>query len=206
VLVNFDAEIDIWEKLIENIFEIQSDKISTSLAKTLSVTLTLAPFSPTKVRERVLEVIFEYFQFAALHPTSSMNVVREQVAESHAEINSKYLMLIESGHSATYICPYLLGNSVNHATLRLDVGGRLLTKKLKEMISFKYIKLNNEIKLVGDIKESLCYVSMDFRSEMSLRKHALAKIYRLPDIEVNRKGYVMVRVDDNDRKSANFLY
>jgi len=51
--------------------------------------------------------------------------------------NTPFNSIIDSSHSATYFVPFFNGEIINKAIRRLDVGGRLLTNQLKEIISFK---------------------------------------------------------------------
>lgn len=58
-------------------------------------------------------------------------------------------MVIESGHSATYFVPIFDGEPINYAIRRVDVGGRLLTKYLKDLITFRYLNVKHDLKLVS---------------------------------------------------------
>ena len=70
ILVNFDSQIDIWETLLEKSVNLPKDRLQ-AYDKSLSLTLSVAPFAPAKVRERTLEIVFEYFHFGAFHPLTS---------------------------------------------------------------------------------------------------------------------------------------
>ena len=52
------------------------------------------------------------------------------------------------------------------AIRRIDVGGRLLTNRMKELISLRQINLMDETHLVNQIKEDTCFVSQDFRADL----------------------------------------
>lgn len=51
-------------------------------------------------------------------------------------------------------------------SVSIDVGGKLLTNKLKELASFRQWNMMDETHIVNDIKEKCCYVSTDFRKDM----------------------------------------
>lgn len=38
---------------------------------------------------------------------------------------------------------------INHAVKKLDIGGRLLSNHLKDIISFRYLNLQNEYRLMN---------------------------------------------------------
>lgn len=46
-------------------------------------------------------------------------------------------LLIDSGYSFTHIVPYVKGKKVKNAIRRIDVGGKLLTNHLKDIISYR---------------------------------------------------------------------
>jgi len=89
--------------------------------------------------------------------------------------------------------PFFNGKPLKHAATRIDVGGKLLTNLLNELISFKEINLQGETHLVNDIKEALCYVSTDFQRELEIcqqRANPIVKEYMLPDYKTLRKGLI----------------
>lgn len=45
-----------------------------------------------------------------------------------------------------------------------------------------------EREMVGDIKEKLCYVALDYQSDLEMPPHTLEKSYELPSGEVIRIG------------------
>jgi actin-related protein 6 len=71
-----------------------------------------------------------------------------------------------------------------------------MTNFLKETVSFRYYNMMEETYLMNDIKEALCYVSQDFKSDLRIAKSgtSLAQRYVLPDFSVNRNGRVIIDV------------
>lgn len=49
---------------------------------------------------------------------------------------------------------------------RVNVGGKLLTNWLKEIVSYRQWNMMDEFKLMDDVKKALCYVSLDFDQEL----------------------------------------
>lgn len=81
---------------------------------------------------------------------------------------------------------------IRHAATRIDIGGKLLTNLLNEIISYKDYNLQGETMLVNDIKEQLCYVSQDFDTDMERvrsKEFDILKQYVLPDYNHTSKGY-----------------
>ena len=53
---------------------------------------------------------------------------------------------------------------------RIDVGGKLLTNHLKEMLSYRQLDLMGETYITNEVKERCCYVSLDYSRDMELAR------------------------------------
>jgi len=51
-------------------------------------------------------------------------------------------LLVDSGYSFTHIVPYIKGKKLKQGIRRIDVGGKMLTNHLKEIISYRYSELS----------------------------------------------------------------
>ncbi len=49
---------------------------------------------------------------------------------------------------------------------RLDIGGKLLTNHLKELVSFAQWNMMDETYIMNGVKESCCFVSDDFGRDL----------------------------------------
>jgi actin-related protein len=56
---------------------------------------------------------------------------------------------------------------------RLDVGGKLLTNQLKELVSFRQWNMMDETYIMNDVKEVCCYVSQDFKADLEKCRYVL---------------------------------
>ena len=91
---------------------------------------------------------------------------------------------LDSGHGSTNSVPIHEGFAVVKNILRVDVGGEYLTDYLKTCLVEKDDALAGVSReVVRDIKESLCYVSLDFEKAISTATSSpkLDKSYTLPD-------------------------
>ena len=114
------------------------------------------------------------------------------------------LFVVDSGFSHTTITPLLYGRPIQQAIRRVDVGGKLLTNYLKELVSIRHYNLMNEDYLVNEAKENACFVSNDFRGDLErtwkgvLKNHKQASEpleeilidYVLPDYNTGTKGFI----------------
>jgi actin-related protein 6 len=51
---------------------------------------------------------------------------------------------------------------------RIDVGGKLLTNQLKELVSYRQWNMMDETYVMDEVKECCCYVSTDFKRDLEL--------------------------------------
>lgn len=153
--------------------------------------MTTQPLMPELILERYAEMIFEDFKFNACFMGSSASMA---LKHNQKEFQSDVCLVIDSGFSFTYAIPFIQGHPLRYAAKRIDVGGKLLTNLLTEMVSYKEVNLTGETLLVNDIKEQLCYVSLDYESDLDQLTHfkqsPLIKEYVLPDYNKHFKGYV----------------
>jgi len=65
--------------------------------------------------------------------------------------------VVDSGFSFTHVVPMIDGKIVWNAVKRLDVGGKLLTNQLKELVSFRQWNMMDETYIMNQVKESCCF-------------------------------------------------
>lgn len=123
---------------------------------------------------------------------------------SIAQLPAEILLLIDSGYSHTTITPIVQGRPIHTAIRRLDVGGKLLTNYLTRLLSLRHYDMRNETYIVNEMKETACYVSLDFKGDLDrtwkgtrgerredyLNGGGVAKDYVLPDFHTRTKGIV----------------
>ncbi|KAF9902946.1 Actin- protein 6 [Linnemannia zychae] len=104
-------------------------------------------------------------------------------------------VVVDSGYSFTHIIPFWKGKPILVGIRRINVGGKLLTNHLKEIISFRYWNMMDETHLVNEVKEACCYVSNNFWDELDIckkspRANKILQHYVLPDYSSQQRGYV----------------
>jgi len=50
----------------------------------------------------------------------------------------------------------------------VDVGGKLLTNHLKELVSYRQWNMMDETSIVNDVKEKCCFLSQDFERDLEI--------------------------------------
>jgi actin-related protein 6 len=96
-----------------------------------SLLMTVQPSLPFNVMERYAELIFEDFQFESFGMVTSHSMIRLAALEQ-TSIESPCQIVVDSGFSFTYGVPFFDGIPMKQASLRIDVGGKLLTNLLTE--------------------------------------------------------------------------
>lgn len=85
---------------------------------------------------------------------------------------------------------------------RLNVGGKLLTNYLKEIISFRHYDIMEEFFLADQIKKSCFFVSSNFNDDIEISKGKkpgnLSIDYVLPDYSTNKQGFVLTPGSQRD--------
>ena len=86
---------------------------------------------------------------------------------------------------------------VNFGVRRLNIGGKIMTNHLKQVVSYRAYNVMDETHLINDIKERLCYVSLDFGAELALTRFKGKK-------NTLRREFVLeaARVSEADARSA----
>ncbi|KAG1837315.1 hypothetical protein DFJ58DRAFT_917398 [Suillus subalutaceus] len=76
------------------------------------------------------------------------------------------LVVIDSGFSFTHVVPIINSQIQWYAVKRLDVGGKLMTNHLKELVSYRQWNMMDETYIMNHAKETCCYVSTRFFEDL----------------------------------------
>jgi actin-related protein 6 len=170
MLMNFDHELQIWDEMLKRTMKLDENNLSFGKLRDYMLNITFPVFSPMKLREKLIEVMFEYYGFGGFYPVTGPEMIQVYAKQNlKNKIDPKFQLIVESSHSGTYIVPFFDGEMVNYGIKKIDVGGKLLTNFLKERISFRHLDLSQEYKLVNDIKEKMCFISTNFNEDMRKR-------------------------------------
>jgi len=146
--------------------------------KTTKVLLTEPPLNPSKNREKMVEVMFEKYQFEGAF------IAIQAVLTLYAQ-GLLTGVVIDSGDGVTHICPVYEGFALPHLTRRLDIAGRDITKYLIKLLLLRGYAFNHtaDFETVRQMKEKLCYVGYDIEQEqrLALETTYLVEQYTLPD-------------------------
>ncbi|XP_069073027.1 actin-1-like [Pleurodeles waltl] len=164
VVTSWDDMEKIWRHLYHRALKIKS--------RSRPVLLTDAPLNPHQNREKMAEVMFEYFQVPAMYV--AMQAMLALYASGHTTG-----VVLDSGDGVTHSVAVFDGHSLTHSVSRLDFAGRDVTMYLSRLLmesGFSF-QSSSDREIVRDIKESLCYIALDPKKEPK----DLLRAYNLPD-------------------------
>ncbi|KAK9715181.1 hypothetical protein RND81_06G148000 [Saponaria officinalis] len=190
-LTNPDLQRDIWSHLF-------TTHLPHSPPSSSSLLLTLPPFSPPAVRRPLFELAFEDLSFRSLFVSDSFSLVHLYEASRNPDgvvSKTQCSLVVDSGFSFTHCAPVFQNFTLNYGVKRLDLGGKALTNYLKELISYRSINVMDETLIVDDVKENLCFVSLDVPRDLQLARrpgkdNIFKSTYVLPDGITHTKGFV----------------
>ncbi|KAK7604023.1 hypothetical protein V9T40_004296 [Parthenolecanium corni] len=186
-LVNWEAQKTVWDY----VFGEQCCKLNL---KESDVIVTEPYFNFASIQEGMTEIFFEEYDCQSLLRVNPGDLS----AYHYTKTNPKTLccLVVDSGYSFTHIIPYIKGKKYKSGIVRIDVGGKLLTNHLKEVISYRQLHVMDETYVINQVKEDVCYVSCNFNEDMRTSqrkddKNHIVRDYVLPDYTTIRRGHVV---------------
>jgi actin len=141
--------------------------------------------NPIANKEKMKQIMFETFSVPAFYVASPA----ELILTSTGCLSG---IVMDCGHGVTYTYPVHEGRLVRHAIKRIHLGGNDVTKRLLTMLTEKgyYFETTEEYEIVREMKEKLCYASIDFEQELMEFSCSRTKErnYTLPDGNVITVG------------------
>ncbi|KAG6622715.1 actin-like protein [Phytophthora cinnamomi] len=75
-------------------------------------------------------------------------------------------LVVDSGFSFTHVVPVIDRKVYLPGVRRINVGGKLLTNYLKEIVSYRQWNVMDDTPVINELKEALCYCSLDFDNDL----------------------------------------
>jgi actin-related protein len=167
IITDFNDVEEIWKHTFYNELHVAPEEHP--------LLLTEPPNNPLVNREKMTQIMFETFSVPAMY------VAIQAVLSIYATGRTTGIV-VDSGDGVSHTVPIYEGHALPHAISCLKFAGRELTNyMLKLMIDSGYsVSGGAEREIFRDIKENICFVSIDFDKDMNAEK-SWDKSYELPD-------------------------
>ncbi|KAJ7763203.1 actin-related protein Arp6 [Mycena maculata] len=188
-VVDWDAQKAVWDGIL-------SDEVLNVNPTESTILITEPYFNLPKIQEVYDQFIFEEYEFQAQYRATPASLIPHGTLFDQPGLPPPECMLIvDSGFSFTHVVPLMEGSVVWNAVKRLDVGGKLLTNQLKELVSFRQWNMMDETHIMNHVKETCCFVSQDFTRDLEACRAApkanpIVQEYVLPDLTKSSAGRV----------------
>jgi actin len=154
IVQNWDEMQRIFEYLFEN--ELRVDPTEHPIL------LTEAPLDPKANRDRMSELMFEYFEAPSLYVECPAKLCLYSLGLTSG-------LVLDSGDGVSHTVPIHQGYESPHAVVRVDLGGSDITEYLSRILTERgyYLNFTTESReVVREIKEAVSYVAADYKREM----------------------------------------
>ncbi|KAH6842620.1 actin family [Chaetomium sp. MPI-CAGE-AT-0009] len=208
-VVSWEAQKEIWDReFFDDKAPQRCDPSETRLV------LTEQPNALPALQTHCDQMVFEEFGFAsycrgigpAFNAYQDIQAIfhTPRTPDTPVDVPAEVVLVIDSGYSHTTVTPIVQGRPLHQAIRRLDVGGRLMTNYLTRLLSVRHFDMRNETFVVNEMREAVCYVSLDFKGDLEktwkgtrgerrddyLSGAGIAKDYVLPDSHTTFHGVV----------------
>lgn len=162
----------IWDYCFHSKLGLEADKSDKQIL------LTEAAKNPLKNREKMGEIMFEKYGFGGV-------LFEYQALLTLMAEGQRTGAVLDAGDGVSHVIPVYDGFIQTDSILRLDVAGRHVTEYLIKLLMLRGYAFNSsaDYELVREIKEDLCYVSIDIKKERKIAKDTtvLDREYKLPN-------------------------
>jgi len=188
---NWETLTDVWTKA----FAAQVLDVNPADSQLM---LTIPPLMPDAIATTLDEMIFEHFNFESCCMMTAATCAHygdKATFESGDQQAPSATLVVDAGFSYTHVVPVFDNQQINFGVRRIDVGGKLLTNHLKQVISHRQWNVMEETHMINQVKEALCYVTEDIDADLRLatRKRgaqgSLLREYVMPDYINVLKGF-----------------
>ncbi|KAG0298877.1 Actin- protein 6 [Dissophora globulifera] len=206
LLTSWDVEKQVWDRLF-------TGKVMPCDPSATTLLISEPILNLPNIATTYDQLVFEEYGFQSYTRMSAPQMAmyneiprlhRQRLTSGKKRVDCA--LIVDSGYSFTHIVPFWKGKPILVGIRRINVGGKLLTNHLKEIISFRYWNMMDETHLVNEVKEACCYISNNFWEDLDIckkspRSNKILQHYVLPDYSSQQTGYV--KGNTRSRKPKN---
>jgi actin-related protein 6 len=165
-LIYPDLQKEIWDRTLKTLLRAQPSESSLLLVEPL--------FTLPSIQKITDELVFEDLGFRSLFVADAPSLAHLHMSDlsPHGILaRSGCSLVVDCGFSFTHAAPVVNGFTCNAGVKRIDLGGKALTNYLKELVSYRSVNMLDETWIMEDVKEKLCYTSLDVTSDMEIARY-----------------------------------
>ncbi|KAL1688060.1 actin-domain-containing protein [Schizophyllum commune] len=185
-VTDWDAQKAVWD----GVFSSELINIDTQQS---SLLLTEPYFNLPSLQKTYDEFIFEEYEFKSYcRRTAASLVPYGPLFWQPGLPPPECSLILDCGFSFSHVVPVINGHVQWNAVRRVDVGGKLLTNHLKELVSFRQWNMMDQTAVMNHVKETCCFVSLDFAKDLEKARHdpSTTIFYVLPDLTKSPHGHI----------------
>ncbi|KAJ7291670.1 actin-related protein Arp6 [Mycena rebaudengoi] len=193
-VIDWDAQKAVWDGIL-------SDEVLNVNPTESTLLITEPYFNLPKIQEVYDQFIFEEYEFQAqFRATPASLIPHGTLFEQPGLPSPECMLIVDSGFSFTHVVPLIDGKIMWAAVKRLDVGGKLLTNQLKELVSFRQWNMMDETYIMNHVKETCCFVTSNFNRDLEScrsnpKGNVIVQEYVLPDLTKSKAGRIRQKDD-----------
>lgn len=163
------------------------------------IILTQPLFNFKSIQDCIDEIFFEEYEVNAMFRPNPTDLSALKYMTDNKLPTDFTCLVVDTGYSFTHIIPYIKGKKFLNGIKRLNVGGKLLTNHLKDIISYRQYNVMEETYVINQVKEDTCYVAEDVKQELekASKTKSIVINYVLPDFNGIRRGYIQEFKENN---------
>ena len=159
-VTDWDLESQIWSQIF-------GPSLLRITPPDCTLLLTEPLFNPAPLRRQQDQLVFETFGFHSYHRSTAASLaLRGYQYEIQSLFGKPCALIVDIGYSFTHVVPMYNYVPVFDKVRRVDVGGKLLSNYLREVVSYRHINMHDDTYLVNDMKEKMCHVSPHYLHDM----------------------------------------
>ncbi|CAG9857549.1 unnamed protein product [Phyllotreta striolata] len=193
-ITKWDVQKPVWDYVFSRNVHPVEDK---------PVVMTQPLFNFKSIQDCIDEIFFEEYEVPSMFRPNPTDLSKLKYQQDNKLSNNLPCIIVDSGFSFTHVIPYINGNKYLRAIRRLNVGGKLLTNHLKDLISYRQYNVMEETYVINQVKEDTCYISNNVLDELKLastKNNPIVRNYVLPDFNNIRRGYIQDPNDVNQKE------
>lgn len=170
-IVDFEKMEKVWHHSIFEVLKVDPAQHS--------FLLTESPEYTDSDRESIAEIFFEFFGIPSMYVANQGCLGLYSTGQTRG-------VVLDSGEGGTHVIPVYEGYVSPYSLGHSAVSGKAITEYLQRLLVGKGLTFStvHDSRVVKDIKESKCYVSLDFEKELQeFQEKANTRdiLYELPD-------------------------